>query len=240
MSNFGSDQVAFFLIGGRQLVGALTKFSDKQMAILEDKTTLGTSWKAAAYVGVRGVEISQEGFYDDVADGQHAAMSTGPGISRVLCYTVEGSATGAEFVGLTGAIQVDYERQVAIEELHKAKAMYRGVGAREQGVTIRTYSPVTSTAATTGGAVDNGASNTSGGAGYVQLTSFAGATQITPRLLDSPDNITYSALVTFASTTAGAAPSAERKAIAGAIQRYVAYDASGASGSLAWAGLVRT
>ena len=110
-------------------------------------------------------------------------------------------------------------------------------------MTIRTYSAVTSTAATTGGAVDNGASNTSGGAGYVQCTSFVGATQITPRLLDSPDNITYAALVTFASATANTtglvAPFAERKAIAGAIQRYVAYDASGASGSLAWAGLVR-
>lgn len=239
MANYGSDQVAFFLVGGRNLVGSITKFSDKQLAVIKPKTVLGDAWHAEAFVGVRGVEISQEGFYDDVAGGQHEAMSTGPGINRVLCWTVEGSATGAEFAGIEGALQVDYERMVDLEELHKAKATYKGFGQREQGVTIRTYSPVTSTAATTGGAVDNGASNTSGGAGYLQLTSFAGATQITPRLLDSPDNITYSALVTFTSATAGGYPTAERKAIAGAIQRYVAYDTSGASGSYAWAGLVR-
>ena len=240
MSNFGSDQVAFFLVGGRNLVGSLTTFTDKQMAVTEPKTVLGDAWRGTAFVGVRGKEISQEGFYDDAALSQHEAMSTGPGISRVLCYTLEGSATGAEFVGMSGALQVDYERQVELEKLHKAKAMYRGSGIWEQGVTIRTYSPVTSTAATTGTPVDNGASNTSGGAGYLQLTSFAGATQITPRLLDSADNITYSALVTFTSATAGGYPTAERKAIAGAIQRYVAYDTSGASGSHAWAGLVRT
>ena len=234
----GSADVAFLNIGGYDVLGSVTNLNDKSEAVLEESHTLGDAWREQAYVGLRFSEITQEGFYDDGPIGSHAALSTGPGVGRVLMYGLEGTATGARVLCYESAMQVNYEIIAARGALTKAKATYRSNGAVEEGRLLRTYKVTGATGASTGTPVDNGTSTVAdpasggsargGGAGYFAWNSTAGEGNF--RILDSADNITYAALFTFTKTTTGTTASgaqtqgAERIATTGAIQRYAAVD----------------
>ena len=227
-----SADVAFFLIGGFDVLGSLTQIEDSEEAILEPSHTLGDLWEEHTFVGVRKAEISQEGFYNDDVASVHDALSTGPGISRVLCYGVAGTATGAQFIGWEGAMQVNYERIIGREVLHKARATYRTNGAVEQhGRLVRMYGAHSATGRTTGTPLD-GAASSSGGVGYFQWNATAG--EVNARLLHSSDNITYATLFTFAKTVANSR-GAERLTTTGIIERYTAadYTTASATGSIA-------
>jgi len=84
----------------------------------------------------------------------------------------------------------------------------------------------------TGGTIVE-AKTASGGSGYVQVTALAlgGYTSVTLVIRDSADDITFGDLVTFTATTT--APSAQRGAVAGTVERYLAseYTFNGAGSS---------
>lgn len=225
-----SKDVAFLLIGGLDVLGAQTELSDDRMALIERTDTLGDLWEEYSFVGVRRAELTQTGFFDDAARGNNVALTTGPGVSRVLAWAIAGTATGAEFEGWAGAVEVNFEVIAQRGGLTKANARYVGNGPVELGRTVRAYGSVAATGATTGTPLDNGASST-GVAGYLAYNAAAGEANI--RLLDSPDNITYATLLTFAKAASGAG--AERLTTTGAAQRYIAADVTTASatGSIA-------
>jgi len=83
------------------------------------------------------------------------------------------------------------------------------------------------------------ASSRNGGAGYQQVTAFAGFTGYVGKLRHSPDNVTYADLCTFANVTAG--PTADREVINGVINRYVdhAGDVTGAGSLGVFSGVTR-
>lgn len=240
MARRGSPDVAFFLIGGQSVLGALTEVEDSIEAVVEEGAVLGDLWTAPAFTGLRMAGITQDGFYDDVAGGVHDALSSGPGTARVLCYGPAGTATGAYFQGWESAMEVKYTRILNVGALHKAHGEYRTNGAVESGKILRTYKVATATGASTGTPVDNAAS-ASGAVGYLQYNATAGEANI--RILDSADNITYAAAITFTKTASGAG--AERITTTGFVQRYTAVDVTTASatGSIAalnfFVGLVR-
>ena len=64
----GSADVAFFLLGGYDILGTITQIDDRAEALLEETHALGDAWREQSFVGVRQSEISQDGFYDDVMD----------------------------------------------------------------------------------------------------------------------------------------------------------------------------
>ena len=228
---YGSDKAELALIGGYNVNGALTNWTDKLIARTEESHTLGDSWVEVSYTGVREVEFEQEGFYDDGALSIHEALSTGLGQSKVMVLGVEGNTTGKNFTGYSGALQIDYERILTRDELHKIKATYKGNGQVDQGKILHPLQGRTASGNTTNGAIDFGTSNVSGGAGYFQLTSFssgAGTTALLAKIMDSPDNLTFTSRMAF--TAASAAPLAERKSTTVAWQRYAAVKWSGASG----------
>ena len=237
MSIRNSADISFFLIGGFSVVGTLTTITDGGVeAEVRPTTVFGTSWETHQYVGLRGSELTQEGFFDDAAGSVHDALgggtsSTGVGSSRVLCYGVAGTATGAQFIGWEGAREITYERNFSLGEFHKAKATYRSDGAVEPGGRIvRMYAVHTATGATTGSPLDNTVSST-GGSAYLQYNATAGEANI--RMLHSSDNITYATLFTFTKTASGFG--AERLTTTGVIERYTALDVTTASatGSIA-------
>src|SRR3990167_7686867 len=99
MAKYGSADLSFFLVDGLDVLGTLTTFDDRREAKTERVDVLGEACERHGYVGVRAGEISQEGFYDDAAGNVHDALSSGPGISRLLTYSLEGTATGKNFIG---------------------------------------------------------------------------------------------------------------------------------------------
>lgn len=221
-----SKDVPFFLVGGYDLLGSLTQFTDRHEAITEDTHTLGDTWTEKSYVGMRNAEITQEGFFEDGAGSVHAALNTNQGTARVLCYGMEGTATGARFVGWEGAMQVGFERVATLGALQKAKASYKSYGAVDEGVILRTFKAAGATGASTGSPVDYGASST-GGVGYLQWNAVNNQ-EANVRILHSSDNITYATLFTFAKLS-GSGYNAERLTTTGTIERYAAVDVTTAS-----------
>jgi hypothetical protein len=236
---YGSDKVAFFLIGGLDVVGTLTEFDDRREAAIERSDGLGKQWQEHSFVGVREGEITQSGFYDDAAGSANDAFSSGPGSTAILSYCLEGTATGAEFVGWSGGVQVNYERQAQRDELTKAKAVYRNGGVIEQGLVLHTYKAV----GTTGlkGIVDLGATST-GLVGYLHHNASAGEANVRIVHSASAGTASYSALITFSRISSG--HGAQRVVATGDVNRYVAVDfttatATGAIGALnAFVGVV--
>lgn len=230
MSIYGSDKVGFFLLGGYNLVGTLTQFTDKLEAVTEETHTLGDSWREQAGVGVRHAEITQSGFYSDGANSAHEALMAGLGTSaRVLCYTLEGNTTGKNFIGWEGAQQIDYTRVHTREELHKAEAVYRSNGRVEQGkILYPLTSAGTSGGNTTANGMDGTASSTAGGIGYLQITALteSTATGFAVDIMHSADNLTFTSYIGFALASG---PTAERKSSTVALQRYTAVKWAGAT-----------
>ncbi len=243
MTRYGSDKVSFFLINGLNVVGTLTEFDQRLEAKTEETHGLGDAWAEHTFIGVRDAEIQQSGFYDDAAGSANDALSSGPGSSAVLCYSLEGTASGAGFVAWSGGLQINYQRGPEKDALTKAKAGYKlGAGGLiEQGKTIWPYKQVAATGLSSGAAVDHGACST-GGAGYLQYNATAGECIV--RLKQSPDGNSWADLFEFSKTASG--HGAQRMATTGVIQRYTAVDfttatATGSVGDLyAFVGLVRT
>jgi hypothetical protein len=221
-----SKDVPFFLVGGYDCLGSMTQFSDKAEAMTEDTHTLGDTWREVSYTGLRSAELTQEGFFEDGAGSVHTMLSTGPGVARTLCYGLEGTATGARFVGWEGAMQVNYERSFTLGTLEKAKATYKSNGPVDEGRILRTFKNAAATGASTGTPVDGGASST-GGVGYLQWNAVNNQ-EANVRILHSSDDVTYSALFTFAKLS-GSGYNAERLTTTGTIERYTAVDITTAS-----------
>lgn len=222
MAKYGSADVAFLLVGGYSLLGVTTTLVDTREAVLEDTTALGDSWANSAYTGLRRADFSQEGFFDDAVNGVHAALNEQQGSARVLCFGVEGNSKGRAFVGFAGALQAKYTRAASRGELHKANAEYRGSGVVEEGTILHELATEAAAGNTEAAAVDNAASSANGGGAYLQVTSLTlgGYTNLAVTVRHSADNVTFVDKASFAAVTA--APIAERLALAGAINRYVA------------------
>jgi hypothetical protein len=230
MARYGSDKVSFFLIAGLDVVGTLTEFEDRREARTEECHTLGDGWVEYATVGVKEAEITQTGFYDDVAGSVNDALSSGPGASNTLAYSLEGTATGAEFVAYGEGVQVNYQRLAERDALTKAKATYRlGPGGRaEHGLIMHTYKPYVDDYEAYVGVLDMGAAAT-GAAAYFAYKCTAGEVNAKIMHSASAGNTSYTALLEFTKTTSGGAHGAERKSTTGTVKRYVCAQISTAS-----------
>ena len=243
MARRGSDKVAFFLLGGYDLLGDLTQFDDTHTALIERTDTLGDQFEEYEFVGVRGGEITQDGFFNTDALTGHGAITTGPGVARQLVYGIAGTATGAEFVGYSSAVEVSFSELVSRGELHKAKATYRTNGPIDTGKVVATYKAPGATGKSP--LLDLGAAATGLGA-YFQWNAAAGETNV--RLMHSASNgaTAGAELFVFTKTDATNSRGTERQTTTGTVQRYVWFDVTTATatGSIAdfkyFGGIVRS
>jgi hypothetical protein len=107
-------------------------------------------------------------------------------------------------------------------------------------ITATTFSiPVNVTVGGTGGSFVL-ANSVTGGAGYLQVSAFSGFTGFIGKVRSSADDITYADLITFTNVTAG--PTAERKTVAGTVDRYLCFDGdvTGVGSITVFAGFART
>jgi len=223
MTRYGSADVGFLLVSGLDLLGHITTLNDELTAKTEETTPLGTAWETHAAIGVKAYKLNQEGFYDDGTSATNAALAT-VGASKVLSFALEGNTVGKRFIG-SPMVQVNYKRLIERNALHKAKAEYLSEAGHAEGIILHPLGAETADSGDSTGAdsQDNAASSATGGAGYLQVTalSLGGWTSATLKVLHSTDDVSYSALVTFANVTA--APTAERKAVTGTVNRYLAH-----------------
>jgi hypothetical protein len=222
---YSSADVGFLLIDGYSVLGQQTQLDDKISAMEEDTTVLGVAWEEHSYIGVKAYELSQQGFYNDEANGNNAALIN-PGDSKVLSFAPRGNTVGKLFVGSPG-IQVDYARKLSRGALHKADASYKSEGQHDEGIILHALGAETDASGDTegvgSGAQDNGASSAAGGVGYLQVSALTlgGYDDVTITIRDSADDMTYAELIAF--NDVAVAPAAERATVAGTVNRYVAH-----------------
>lgn len=227
MANRAASEVPFLLVGGRDLLASVvTSFDEATEGVLGETTGIGPThgvWKSSKGVGIRFASMAQSGFFDTATGGVHDALNERQGISQVVSYAFSGGAIGAMFVGLEGAFGSKYKRVLTLTDLHKANADYTVTGAKEEGKLL--HGATAETGATwdsEASSVDNAASSAAGGAGYLQVLdlTLGGYTSATVNVRHSADNAVWATLMTFTAVTAG--PSAERKPVAGTVNRYLA------------------
>lgn len=97
--------------------------------------------------------------------------------------------------------------------------------------------PVNVTVAGTGGTFVR-ANSILGGVGYLQCTALSGFTGVVMKIMHSPDDITYAALVTFTTLTAAGR---ERKTVSGTVDRYLSSngDVTGSGSVTVFSGFAR-
>lgn len=231
MPNYASKDIAFFLVGGYSILGAITTLTDSGIeAVLQDRMPLGASAPDYADTGGRKWALSQGGLFDDATGSSNDAISGKQGLSRVLCWGVEGNLAGRRFTGAAGSFASKYLRKPVKDKFHEATADYAISGSVDEGRILHALKQETAAGNTEGAdSVDNAASSASGGAAYLQVSQLAlgGYTNLTVKVRHSADDITYADLTTFAVVTA--APAAERKVVAGTVNRHLA-------ASWAWTG----
>lgn len=229
MSTYGSPNVGFFLIGGRDVLGTRTSITIKAMATTKETTVLGQTWATHAATGIKRGELSQDGFYDDAAGAINEALCDLENTSQVLLLAHEGNTAGKKAFGCAGAFAATYDRGMAIEEFHKATATHTITGQVEEPVILAALAARTTAGNTESASVDNAASTATASAGYLQVSALTlgGYTNLVVKVRHSADNVTFADLATFTAVTA---ITGERKAIAaGTVNRYLAI-------SWAWTG----
>ena len=241
MARYSSADVGFALFGGFDVLSTLIDFEDEVEAVLEETTVLGVADETHAKVGLKRGNLKQRGFFDDASNSVHDHLV---GLAqRVATFTYEGNTIGKQFVGWAGAIVAKYRRMASGAALHKAEGDYQVTGKVEDGIILHTHKTETADPFTET-SNDNSASSANGGAGYLELSALTlgGFTDIVVKIRDSTDDIAFADLITFTAVTA--APAAERKTVAGTINRYtrVEHDFTGSGGGQSvkyMAGLVR-
>lgn len=240
MSKYSSKDVGFLLVGGYALLGVTTSLADSVSAVTDETTALGDSWQSHVSAGLQRGELTQDGFFDDDANSSHDALNEHQGESRVLCVGFEGNTIGKHFIGYAGAVEVSYQRLASIGTVHRANAKYSASGQVEEGVILQSHAAQTVDWNTEGAeSVDSGASSSSGGAGYLQVSAYSGFSSFVGKVRHSADDVTYADLITFATVSSG--PTAERKTVSGTVNRYLAFDGNvtGSGSVTVMAGFVR-
>jgi hypothetical protein len=202
-----------------------TEFREETEAVLEETTALSDTWQEHTPTGLQRAMLTQSGFFDDGSDSINAALSGNQQTSRVVCYALEGNTIGKKVTGLTGAFGATYARISSRNELHKANADYTVTGQKDtDGVILHALSAETATGNTEGAnSQDNGASSANGAAGYLQVTAISGTGATLDAVIrHSADDVTYANLISFAQVVLADARKAERKTVAGTVNRHTA------------------
>lgn len=221
MAKKSSADVGFFLLGGRSVLAApLTAITERRERLVEQVDGLGDSDDKWGAIGQGQFEMTQEGFYNSGTGSWHEALETAD--PQVLMYAPVGNVIGDDLVALSG-VRTVYNRQPARGEFHKASATYKAeLGPEEAGNSrISAHLVARTTAGPTDTASDDwAASSADGGAVYlgVSALTLGGYTNLTVTIRHSTDDISYADLAVF--TVVTAAPAAERKTVAGTINRH--------------------
>jgi len=218
MAKYGPSSVSWFLISGYNLDGVLTQMTMKKMGATENTDALGDSWQETTPIGRISGELSQAGWFDDASKSSvDALVSTAGTVSRVICVAPAGGAKGNAFTGFEGAFGAEMERLIEKEGLHKLNCTYTVSGAVEEGEIVEALTAQTATG--NSASLDNSASSANGGSAYIQVTAESGTSPtMAVKVQHSADDSSFADLITF---TTASTVSAERKTVAGTVNRYL-------------------
>lgn len=214
----GSPDVGFILYAGYDIMGLITSLEELNAAVLEQSDGLGDASDEWAAVGISKWDFSTDGFYDDtIIRGIEALAGDQP-----LLYSLVSNTIGERCVGVS-AVRSTITRGPARDALTKAQIAFKSDEGPDVGQISAAHGAVTAVGPVEGTSDDWGAGedpSTDGGIGYLEVSALDldGGTDILIIIKDSDDDITFVDLITFTAVTG--APDAERKTVAGTVERY--------------------
>jgi hypothetical protein len=198
-----------------------------------ETSAFGTSAKTYV-VGHRDGTVSLSGMFESTEStgtDQYFATALGSATKIKLIVAPEGNSNGAGAIMLV-ADDTSYEVSSAIADIVQASAEFQSTDAVEHGKILSSGSTVSATGNGTG--VDNGASTTNGGAGFLSVPVNTRNGNITVKIQHSADNSTFADLVTF-TVVSSTSKTSERVEVASGttVNRYlrVNYTVAGSTGS---------
>lgn len=207
-------------IGGYDLsgdIGELSKISGS-VALLDV-----TPINVAAFVrigGLRDGSIAYKSFFNPTAGHEHTVLSALPTADQHLMYA-RGTTLGNPAACMV-AKQLNYDPTRDNKGMLTIAIQADANGYGLEWGRLLTAGLRTDTAATNGSSIDDGASSAFGAQAYLQVTAFTG-TDVTVKIQDSADNVTFADITGMAFTAVTAAHATQRIATANTatIRRYL-------------------
>jgi len=213
-----------------------TYFNDVSASTTVDTaetSAFGTSAKTYV-VGHRDGTVSLSGMFEGTAStgtDEFFDNALGNATKALVIVAPEGHSNGAGAIMLE-ADDTSYEVSSAIADIVQASAEFQSTDAVEHGKILSTGSTVSATGNGTG--VDNGASTTNGGAGFLSVPVNTRNGNITVKIQHSADDSTFADLVTF-TVVSSTSTTSEKIEVADSttVNRYlrVNYTVAGSTGS---------
>ena len=186
-----------------------------------DTTTLNEAAVSRIYGRTDG-SLSVNGFFDNASNKIHETFTSNSGklptADQVVLVPL-GASVGDEMVGISTK-ESEYNVSRSQGSAMTVSSTFSGNGMGGEFGEMLTAHDDTHASATDGTAVDNSASTSSGGSGYLQIMSLGSGT-VDIKIEDSSDNATWSDLVTFTSAGTSDVPKAERIEVSGTVDRYI-------------------
>ena len=227
---FGPASSILLLDGYNILSNKVTSMRHKITSPTTSMTGLGDTFEENAPIGVKRLEVVQEGaFFDTTALYSHAAFSASVPTSaqqavRVMCMGMAGNTIGYDFYGISGTYSNAYEVLNEGSDLTKVNVEYVCTGAGDVNGKILQVLEA-KTADWNQASVDNSASSSDGGSGYIQCTAGSGFSAFEGKIQHSADDASWADLITFTASVAD--PYAERKTVTGTVNRYLRFTGNG-------------
>jgi hypothetical protein len=221
------------LYGAYDLSAFFNEASMSQSVETAETTTFGSG--AKSYItGLKDGTFSLSGMFDGVAAGIDEVISASVGDSANVPITIipqQDATMVVSDVSFSGeTLETSYEVSSPVGDVVSANMEGQITGGMDRGIILAPKTVVSATA--TGTSVDQTASTTNGGVGYLHVTANTRNGAITVKVQHSSDNSTFADLITFTSVSSTTIVS-ERIAVTGTVNRYVraSYTVAGSSGS---------
>lgn len=220
---------------------------------LQELTGSAATYPTVARVGHESTEDATIPIWADSAlqaliDDWHGTTGTDRANPRLIVHGWMGADAAGVYFQAGRAYLQKVTPKTPPAALTMLETTWRFENSAEVGLVLRALAAATADGDTKSASLDNGAATTAGGTGFWGYTALNldGGTAFAPRIIDSADNVTFSALVTFASVTATGG-GGERSALSttATVRRYLAsdWDFTGTPGGSAtctfWIGFAR-
>ncbi|MDG4750624.1 hypothetical protein O7630_06720 [Micromonospora sp. WMMD718] len=167
--------------------------------------------------GLRSGAMSLNGTFDSAAGSLYERAAATRTAEDALLVTVMPEGFTAGKLALFAVTDLDgLDVQSATDDAVKVSVSAQADDGVDVGRVLHVHQAETANGNTT--AVDDAASTATGGAGALHVTALTGLTGLTVKVQHSTDNTVWADLITF---TAATGKTSERKAITGAVNRYV-------------------
>ena len=190
---------------------------------LYEITTLDSS-AVKRLLGTVDGTLGVSGFFDNRSGGIHATFSSNSGklpTADVNVLVPIGSGVGDSCYGLV-AKEAEYNTDRGTEAVTVNSSFNTSGYAPQFGVMLTAHDD-THSSATNGTSVDNAASSSNGGSGFLQVMALASGTA-TVKVQHSSNNSTFTDLVTFTAVTGS---TSEYKEVTGTVNRYIRVASTG-------------